>query len=169
MNFKSARPGVDAPREGEETRGRPGLSLRGRALNLLARREHSRVELARKLAPHGDTDAVAVLLDDLERENLLSNARYAESLAHTRAGRHGSLRLKAELRDKGVPEAVITQVVAEAKQQDWLAARAVWEKKYGRLPKDAAERARQMRFLAGRGFPSDIVRRVVGGAGFDEV
>ena len=154
---------MDAPQEEQEARGRPGLSLRGRALNLLARREHSRVELARKLSPHGDPDEVAALLDDLERENLLSHARYAESLAHTRAGRHGSLRLKAELRDKGVPDEVITQVVAQAKEQDLLAAREVWERKFGQLPKDAAERARQMRFLAGRGFPAEVVRRVLGG------
>jgi regulatory protein len=159
---------VDVLQEGREPQGRPSLSLRGRALNLLSRREHSRVELARKLSPHGDPDAVAVLLDDLERENLLSNTRYAESLAHTRAGRHGSLRLKADLRDKGVPDGVISQVVAEAREQDMVAAREVWEKKFGRLPKDASERARQMRFLAGRGFPADIVHRVVGGAGPDD-
>lgn len=132
-------------------------------MNLLARREHSRVELARKLAPHGDPDEVAVLLDDLERENLLSNARYAESLAHSRAGRHGSLRLKADLRDKGVPEAVVSQVVAEAREQDLAAAREVWGKKFGQLPREAAERAKQMRFLASRGFPAEVVRRVVGG------
>jgi regulatory protein len=140
------------------------LKLRERALNLLTRREHSRVELARKLAPYSDPDEVAVLLDDLERENLLSNARFAESLAHSRVGRHGSLRLMADLRDKGVPEADISQVVAEAREQDLTAARAVWSKKFGRLPQDMAERARQMRFLASRGFPADVVRRVVGGA-----
>jgi len=136
------------------------------ALNLLARREHSRVELARKLSLHGDPEAVAVLLDDLERENLLSNTRYAESLAHTRAGRHGSLRLKADLRDKGVPESVIAHVVSDAREQDLSTAQDVWRKKFGQLPKDAAERAKQMRFLASRGFPADVVRRVVGG--FDD-
>ncbi len=140
------------------------MKLRDRALNLLARREHSRVELARKLVPHGDPDEVAVLLDELELEGLLSNARYAESLAHARAGRHGSLRLKADLRDKGVPEGVVNQVVSEAREQDLAAAREVWSRKFGQPPEDAAERARQMRFLAGRGFPADIVRRVVGGA-----
>ena len=139
------------------------MKLRERALNLLARREHSRVELARKLTPHGDPEEVAVLLDDLEQENLLSNARYAESLAHSRVGRHGSLRLKADLRDKGVPEALISQVVSEAREQDLAAAREVWHKKFGQPPRDASERAKQMRFLAGRGFPADVVRRVVGG------
>jgi regulatory protein len=138
--------------------------LRERALNLLARREHSRLELARKLSPHGDPDEVAVLLDDLERENLLSKARYAESLAHARAGRHGSLRLKADLREKGVPGSVIAEVVGEARENDLVAAREVWRKKFAQPPQDAAERARQMRFLAGRGFPAEVVRRVVGGS-----
>jgi len=139
------------------------MTLRERALGLLARREHSRVELARKLAAHGEADEIAVLLDDLERENLLSNARYADSLASARAGRHGSLRLKADLRDKGVPEALVAGVVREARANDLDAARAVWAKKFGQSPVDAAERARQMRFLVGRGFPLDVVRRVVGG------
>ncbi|MEW5770881.1 MAG: recombination regulator RecX [Pseudomonadota bacterium] len=148
----------------DERPQRPGASLRARALNLLARREHSRAELARKLSPHGDPDAVAVLLDELERENLLSNARFAESLAHSRAGRHGSLRLKADLRDKGVPESVIGDVVGAARENDLEAAREVWRRKFGQAPADAAERARQMRFLASRGFPAEVVRRVVGGA-----
>lgn len=139
------------------------MKLRERALNLLARREHSRAELARKLAAHGDPEEVAVLLDDLERERLLSNTRFAESLAHARAGRHGSLRLQADLRGKGVPEAVISQVVGQARELDLAAARAVWDKKFGQPPKDASERVRQMRFLASRGFPADVVRRVVGG------
>ncbi|MBI5330294.1 MAG: recombination regulator RecX [Betaproteobacteria bacterium] len=139
------------------------MTLRQRALNLLARREHSRVELGRKLVRHAEEgDALDALLDDLEREGLLSNNRYAEALAHARAGRHGSVRLKADLRDKGVPEAVSAEVLAQARGQDLEAARAVWAKKFGAVPKDAAERARQMRFLASRGFPAEIVRRVVG-------
>jgi regulatory protein len=139
------------------------MTLRERALNLLARREHSRAELARKLSPHGEADEVEALLDTLERENLLSNERYAESLANSRSGRHGSLRLKADLRDKGVPDAVIADVMLSARDQDMAAARAVWLKKFGTLPRDAVERAKQIRFLAGRGFPLDVIRRVVGG------
>ncbi len=143
------------------------MTARARALNLLARREHSRAELARKLAGHGDDDEIAALLDDLERENLLSDRRYAEALAHSRAGRHGSVRLKAELREKGVADAVATEVLADARAADIDAARAVWRKKFDRAPADAAERARQMRFLAARGFPAEVVRRVVAGAGDD--
>jgi regulatory protein len=139
------------------------VNLRERAMNFLARREHSRAELARKLAPHGEADEIAALLDQLEQDNLLSNARYAESLAHSRIGRHGSVRLKSELREKGVPETIIAGVVDQARGADLAAARAVWQKKFGEPPADARERAKQQRFLLGRGFPSDVVRRVVGG------
>lgn len=139
------------------------MTLRERALNLLARREHSRAELARKLSPHAGVDEVAALLDDLERENLLSNTRYAEMLVHARSGRHGSVRLKADLREKGVPAEVIDAAVGEAREGDLAAARGVWQRKFGAPPRDAAERGKQMRFLAGRGFPADVVRKVVGG------
>lgn len=132
-------------------------------MNYLARREHSRAELARKLSSYGEAEEIFALLDHLEQENLLSNARYAEALAHSREGRHGSVRLKAELREKGVPEAVISEVIGQAREADLAAARVVWQKKFGEPPADAKERARQQRFLLGRGFPAGVVRRVVGG------
>lgn len=139
------------------------MSLRERALALLARREHSRAELARKLAPHDEFAEAEALLDDLQREGLLSDNRYAEVLAHTRAGRHGSLRLKADLRGKGVGEADAAEALAQARANDLATACAVWAKKFDGPPGNAGERAKQMRFLAGRGFPLDIIRRVIGG------
>lgn len=141
------------------------MNLRERALRFLARREHSRAELAGKLAAYGDAAEIVALLEQLEQEQLLSNARYADALARTRAQRHGSLRLQAELRDKGVPDALIHEVVAAARDNDFAAARAVWMKKFGALPTDAQSRAKQQRFLLGRGFPTDVIRRVLAGEG----
>jgi regulatory protein len=136
-------------------------------MNCLARREHSRAELARKLAPHAEAEAVEALLDQLEQENLLSNSRYVDMLAHARAGKHGSLRLKAELRDKGVAESDMSEALQTAREQDLASARAVWQKKYGALPSQVAnspaERARQFRFFASRGFPAEVIRRVIDG------
>jgi len=136
-------------------------------MNYLARREQSRAELARKLAPHAEVDEVEALLDQLEQENLLSNARYVEMIAHARAGKHGSLRLKADLREKGVPDSDSIEAIEAAREQDLAAAKAVWQKKFGALDIDlvntAAERARQYRFLASRGFPSEVIRRVISG------
>lgn len=138
-------------------------SLRERALALLARREHSRAELARKLSAHGEADEIAALLDALEQERLLSDDRFAESLRNTRQGRYGSLRLRQELRDKGVAAGRIAEEVERARAADLEAARAVWDKKFGTPPTDARDRARQMRFLLGRGFPMEVAVRVVGG------
>jgi regulatory protein len=132
-------------------------------MNFLARREHSRAELARKLAPHAEADEIDALLDVLEQEGLLSNARYVEMLAHARAGKHGSLRLKADLREKGVPEGDMSDALDLARMQDLEAAHTVWQKKFGELALDSAERARQYRFLASRGFPTEVIRRVIGG------
>ena len=141
-------------------------------MNILARREHSRAELARKLAPHAEADAIEALLDQFEQENLLSNTRYVEMLAHARAGKHGSLRLKADLRDKGVSESEMAEALESARGQDLAAARAVWQRKFGAssgaVADSAAERARQFRFLASRGFPSEVIRRVIGGIEDDE-
>lgn len=139
------------------------MTLRLRAMNFLARREHSRAELARKLASHGEPDEVEALLDQLEQEKLLSNSRYVEMLAHARSGKHGSLRLKADLRAKGVPDSEMAAALEAARTLDLAAARAVWQKKFGAPANDAAERARQFRFLAGRGFPVDVIARVIGG------
>lgn len=139
------------------------ITLHERALAWLARREHSRAELARKLAPHDEAGEMAALLDELERTGQLSDSRYAEALAHARAGRHGSLRLKADLRNKGVAEADAAVAISEACTRDLATARAVWARKFGQLPANAAERARQMRFLSGRGFPLGIILRIVGG------
>jgi regulatory protein len=196
---------------------RPPLSLKGQALALLARREHSRAELKTKLLAHArkraqaaaadaakeaalgprdpwdrpgtpaappeapreaptsaqadapppfDADAareeIERLLDELEAAHHLSDARFAESRIHARARRQGTARIQQELARHGV------ELDAVAKRQlrdtELERAREVWRRKYGgEPPLDPAERARQMRFLAARGFAAEVVRRLVGG------
>ncbi len=139
-------------------------SLRQRALDLLARREHTRAELQRKLAPHtDDPDELATLLDELARRGWLSDARFAESLVHDKQAKFGSARLAHELRERGVPEAVIREQVAELKATELDRARQVWQGKFGALPEDAKARARQMRFLQSRGFSLDVIGKVLRG------
>lgn len=139
------------------------MTLRDHALNLLARREHGRAELARKLRTHGEAEAIDGLLDELEQEGLLSTARYVEMFAHARAGKHGSLRLKAELRQKGVPDDDMADALDTARTQDLVSARQVWDRKFGEVANDAAGRAKQYRFLASRGFPNEVIKQVLGG------
>lgn len=138
-------------------------SLRERAIRLLTRREHSRAELRRKLAPYDEAGELDALLDELEQGRQLSDARFAEALAHSRSDRFGSRRLGQELRDRGVSEELVAEAVARARDADLSAARLVWAKKFSGLPGDAKTRAQQYRFLLARGFPMDVVRRVVGG------
>lgn len=144
------------------------VSLRARALRLLARREHSRHELARRLAPHAeDADELAALLDEFSRSGWLSERRFVEQVAHARRGRFGSRRIRQELLDKGVAEAEIAGAMPVLAAGDLEAARAVWSRKFGKPARDRRGRARQVRFLQGRGFSLDTIMKVID-AGGDE-
>ena len=134
------------------------------AIKLLARREHSRLELARKLDRKGhDAEAVTEALDAAEAEGLLSDERFAESYARARQEKgYGPVRIRAELRERGVTAELAGRCL-EALDADWRAlAGAVREKRFGAgKPREAAERARQSRFLQYRGFDADLVRRLL--------
>lgn len=143
--------------------GRPGPSLKARAIAILSRRENSRLELERKLAPHAtDAHQLQQLLDDLERENWLSNERYALSLVNRRAPRQGSRRIVQELRQQGLGDDIIARVNENLKETELDRAREVWLKKFGAPPVDAKDYARQFRFLASRGFSPECLRRILG-------
>jgi regulatory protein len=149
----------DSPR-----RPRREKSLLARALGYLARREHSRAELARKLAAHAESaDEIDRLLDDLESRKLLSDRRFTEVLARSRGERFGAARVKQELRSHGIDAPLVREAVDGLARTELLRARAVWQRRFGSPPADAAERAKQMRFLAQRGFAAEVIRRVVGG------
>jgi regulatory protein len=139
-------------------------TLRERALRLLARREHARAELARKLAPHAESpEALEALLDDLGARSLLSDERYVEMRMNARAARFGNARLGFELRTQGVSEELVAAALATT-DDELSRARQVWQRRYGARPAaDSAERARQMRFLMSRGFSGETIRRVLRG------
>ncbi|CAN0623266.1 regulatory protein [Burkholderia multivorans] len=144
---------------------KPVRSLKGRALGYLSRREYSRAELARKLAPYaGEGESVEPVLDALEQEGWLSDARFAESLVHRRASRVGTARIVGELRRHAVGDALVEEVGAQLRETEWARAQAVWRKKFGAVPQTPAERAKQARFLATRGFSrATIVKLLKGG------
>ena len=140
----------------------PEKSLRSRALDALSRREHSRTELARKLAAHTDNpDELHALLDDLQMRGWLSDARYTEQMVHARQARYGSRKIAFELREQGVDERLISVSVAGLKDTELERARAVWEKKFGQAPTTEQEKAKQIRFLQSRGFGWEVIARVV--------
>lgn len=163
-------------------------SIKVRALQWLAQREHSHVELRDKLmrllahqtspaspapghdqpdregsdAPDPSTE-VDALLQWLEARGYLSQARFTESRIHARQARFGNLRIRHELQQHGIR--LDDQTKQTLQQTELQRAQEVWRKKYGQPATDATGRVRQMRFLAGRGFSIDVVRRVVAGAG----
>jgi len=138
------------------------LSLRARALNALTRREHSRQELRAKLQPFAENpDELDTLLDELEKRGWLSEARFVDQLTTTRRRKFGAARIVHELRDKGVSEDAISAAHAQLKAGEIEAARAVWKKKFGKLPRSLQERGKQARFLAGRGFSAEVVHAVL--------
>ena len=139
----------------------PG-DLRERALRLLARREHSRFELTRKLGQAGFAHhEIDPLLDEFEEKNWLSDRRFAESWVADHRARAGSVKLAHDLRQRGVSDGIISDVLNDNRDSELDRARDVWLKKFGRPPADAAEKAGQMRFLQSRGFTPEVIRRVI--------
>jgi regulatory protein len=161
-------------------------SLKARALQWLAQREHSRVELRRKLLAYasqqadvmnGDAAAqdssfsrrlppspalqasVDAMLDELAANGHLSESRFVEARVRVRAERHGNLRIRQELAQHGLQLAPDDEQAL--KESESARAKQVLQRKFGAPASDAAGRARQARFLAGRGFPADVVRRVL--------
>ena len=157
---------------------RQRLSLKGRALQLLAQRDQSRVELRAKLLRHataearahaeaepGDDDreargaAVDALLDWLEANRYLSAERFVESRVHAREARFGNRRIRVELAQHGL--AVSPEVGRALAESELQRAAVVRERRFGAPPRDASERAAQTRFLAGRGFSPEVIQRLM--------
>lgn len=145
-------------------KARPQLSLKGRALRYLSQREHSRSELERKLARHAENpDEIAHVLDELQARGFIDHVRVAESIAHRRGAKFGAMRVKQELQAKGVEPQHVAAALHQLRTTEFERAREVWRRKFGVLPQDGNERAKQARFLAARGFDSDVIRRVLAG------
>ncbi|BBP00007.1 recombination regulator RecX [Sulfuriferula nivalis] len=151
-------PFVDEP----DARPKVVKSLRARALDALARREHTRLELQRKLSPHSeDPEILSRLLDDFEQRGWLSDARYAEQRAHASQSRYGSRKIEYELRQQGVAESLISTTLDNLKASEFERALQVWLKKYGTPANTPKDRNQQMRFLQSRGFEMEVIYRVV--------
>jgi regulatory protein len=159
---------------------RQRLSLRGRGVQLLSQREHSRQELRRKLLQHlrkaqSDTEPEPVDADQqvdevlswLQDKGYFSEQRFVESRVHVREGRYGNLRIRQELAQHGV--ALDVDTAARLRDSELARAHEVWLRKFATAATDPAGRAKQQRFLAQRGFSAEVIRRVVRGGGRDDV
>jgi len=192
-----SKPGGDAagaaPPDGRA--GPTPAALKSRALRWLAQRDHSRAELERKLLTHaralarlaeqqdaaaGTDDSafpdsllrerIAAVIDGLAAAGLMNEPRMAESMLAAKAPRLGERRLRQVMQQRGLTPALVDATLQQACGSELERARALWQRRFGEPGATPAERARQMRFLAGRGFGGDVIRRVLKGpAGADEL
>lgn len=160
----NARAKVHAPTsEFDKPLSKP-VSLKARAVDLLAQREYSRQALQEKLlSEEASVEEVDQALAQLEARGLVDDTRVAETLVNRRAGKLGGMRLRQELQAKGLSADVVAETMAALKDSEMARALAIWQKKFGVVAADATSRNRQARFLATRGFSGDVVRQVVAG------
>ncbi len=147
----------------------PDKSLRQRALDYLAKREYSYVELWQKLKPFAEeNDDIPALLEDFKKRGWLSDARFTEQIVHARQAKFGSARIAHELREKGVADHLIADAMEQVKDKELENATEVWHKKFKTGPKSREEWAKQARFLQGRGFGFDMIKKVLNAAETEE-
>jgi regulatory protein len=155
-------------------------SLKARALRLLSLREYSRKGLAAKLAesearwsklggdqaeqtPESRTAQIEAVLDDFETRGWLSDERFAESLVRRRSERYGMRKIADELERAGIDSKQSAKLLGTLKETEFQRAFDLWTRKYGAPAQDQKEKARQYRFLASKGFGSEVVAKVIGG------
>ena len=130
--------------------------LKARALRLLARREHSRAELARKLAPHAESpQAIEEVLDLLLSKKQQSDERFASERARILSRKFGAAKIRQDLKSKGVADDIVERISSEGELER---ARSILERKYRQPATTREELAKRMRFLQGRGFSYDVIR-----------
>jgi regulatory protein len=140
----------------------PTISLKGRALRLLAAREHSRTELQRKLQAHeAEPGELAQVLDALQAKGFIDEQRVLESVLQRRSASLGGLRIRQELQAKGLDKAAVNAALSDLQGSEMARAQALWQKKFGQAAADASARAKQQRFLISRGFSGDTVAKVL--------
>ena len=137
--------------------------LKARALRHLARREHTRKELARKLAPHAESgEALDALLDALVAKRQLSDARYAEARVHQLSRKYGAARIALDLRGKGLSDEAVATATASSRASELERAVAILRRKFRSPAVSREEHARRARFLQGRGFSCEVIRSALG-------
>jgi regulatory protein len=141
------------------------LSLMGRALRYLSRREHSCQELRKKLLPYAESDVeLDEVMAKLETQSWLSDERFAESLVRRKSERYGSLKIINELKQQGIEGDSLLGIKERLKISDATRALELWQRKFDSLvTKDPKEKSKQMRYLVSKGFPMSVVIKIIDG------
>jgi regulatory protein len=154
----------------QEKRPKSSISLLGRGIRYLSMREHSELEIRKKLLPHAaDQEELNQVIEKLKLKNFLSNARFSESLVNKKASGYGSRRLVQELRAHDLDQEVIARHLQDLKKTEPQRAYEVWQKKFGTIAGDSKELAKQIRFMSGRGFDQETIYRIVRGKTLDDL
>ena len=101
------------------------------------------------------------MLDHVQTQGLLCERRFVEGFVRARAARFGPARLRHELARRGIEQDLIDAALAAHQADEFASAQALWLKRFKTGPLDARERARQARFLSGRGFSHEVIRRIL--------
>jgi regulatory protein len=137
------------------------IQLKAQAIACLSRREYSCAELRRKLKPCADDpQQLDAVLEALQQDGLLSEARFAESVVHRRAARFGGNRIIAELKQHALDDGLVDAIAARLRETELMRAAAIQQKKFHTLPLSFAERIKQSRFLAMRGFTAETITQL---------
>lgn len=129
--------------------------LKARALRHLVRREHSRAELARKLAPHASSpESLEAVLDSLLSRKQQSDERFAEERARVLSRKYGAAKIRQDLKSRGIAAQVVERISSEGELER---ARAILQRKYREPATTREEKAKRARFLQSRGFAADVI------------
>src|SRR5258708_4152876 len=134
--------------------------LKARALRYLVRREHSRAELARKLAPHAESpEAAEAVLNLLLSKKQQSDERFASERARVLSRKYGAAHIRHDLKSRGVSDEISEKVSSDLNELE--KARTILQRKYREPATTRAEHANRARFLQGRGFSYEVIKHVL--------
>ena len=142
--------------------------MKKRALYYLGKRDYSRVELGRKILAYSESLEInkadlELVLDELEEKDWLSDERFSEQFVLSRKRKFGARKIAHELRLRGVNESIISRVLRDIKDDEFLLAKKIWEKKFNQIPITIDEKAKQIRFMQSRGIEVTIIHQILSG------
>ena len=144
------------------------LQLKKRALYYLGKRDYSRVELGRKILTYSESLKISkadleLILNELEEKDWLSDDRFSEQFVLSKKRKFGARKIAHELKLRGVSESIISRVLSDIKDDKFLLAKKIWEKKFNQIPITIDEKAKQIRFMQSRGIEVAIIHQILSG------
>ena len=144
------------------------LQLKKRALYYLGKRDYSRVELERKILTYSESLKISrvdleLMLDELEEKDWLSDDRFSEQFVLSKKRKFGARKIAHELKLRGVDELIISRALRVIKDDEFLLAKKIWEKKFNQIPITIDEKAKQIRFMQSRGIEVAIIHQILSG------